>query len=172
MSHQSIVRAVSSDRNVEANWRWIVVLEIVQIQVAHRAELVRNPNAVIATSSGNHVFGTRFERVRTSEIFFDSRLVVVGCLIICCLLEPLDLKPTVGCQGKRRGLQVALFREEEDEAAGLVFEAGGKVEVENGGNGGGDGAIVARACGNVGRILRDRYNQVRILEVRTQTALR
>ena len=76
------------------------------------------------------------------------------------LVEDRKLELAVAGEGVSGGLELALLREEEGEGAGLVGVPGRDVEVEDGRDRAGSGAVEGGGVGLVGLGLVDGYDEV------------
>ena len=163
-STQELCPRSLAGRDVQTNGRRVVVLEVVQVGRASVRDLVANALASGAVEGGDLVRVTRGDG-ESAEVLSDVRGVIEGRLSGSRRLQLRDVDLAVAAEGIRRGLEVGLLREEEDERASLALVRVGNVEVEDRRDGVRDRAEVRGALSGVGLGRVNGHDQVRVLVV-------
>jgi hypothetical protein len=132
--------------NVQAKRTWVIILEELKISTRHGADLVTDSLAGWA-GEGRYDGRSTWSDGLGSEVLGHT-LVGVGGRLGGDGGELLEVDGAVAGEGEGGGLEVFLLGEEEDERAGAGV-GGWDVEVEDGGDGGGDCAVVFCAGGLV-----------------------
>lgn len=155
-------RLAGSD--IQTDGRGVVVLEVVEVGRAGVADLVRDGLASRAGEGGDGVVVARRDGEGT-KLALDTRGVAVAGRLLGRGVQRSEANLAVTAEAERRGLEVFLLGEEEDERALLARVRRGDVEVKERRDGRSDGAIVrgARSLAWSGRVNRD--DQVRELVV-------
>ncbi len=148
--------------DVETDGRGVVVLEVLQVGVASRRDLVSDALSRGAVKRGNAVRVSGGDG-DLAEVGLLAGLVVVGGALGGSRLELGKVELAVAGNGEAGRLEVLLLGEEEDEAALLALVAGGDVKVKDGGDVAVDDAKEGRAGGRVGLGLVDGDDEVREL---------
>lgn len=140
---------------------WVPVLEVVEAGSRDRADSVRDSLASGAREAGNNGGGTRGDS-EVAEVSLDAALSGVGGRVGGHGGQLREVNLAVAGEAEGRGLELVLLGEEEDKRASASVGLG-DVEVEDGADVGGDGAVVGCAERLVRRRGGDRDDQVRVL---------
>lgn len=138
-----------ADSDVQTERGWVVVLKEIQFGAARVLHFVADGLASRALKGGDEV-GITGRDSKVPIVFLHCRGVVVGGRLGGSGLEGREVNLAVAAEGVRRGLKIFLLGEEEDKAARLSSVRGGDVKIENGRDGGRDGAIERRASSRIG----------------------
>ena len=160
MSCQKRARLALAD--VQADRAGVVVLEVVKRKVSVAADLIADSLTSSAVIRGDHVRVARGDSHR-SEVRLLTRLVGVGGLLASGALKLGEVNLTRARKGERRGLEVLLLGEQEDNGAGLAGIGSGYIEVEDRAGVTVDLTIVGSTEGLGGLLRVDRNDQVGIL---------
>lgn len=144
--------------------RGVVVLKEVEVGATSLLHLVADSLASRAGERGDQV-GVARRDGEVAVVLLDPRSVVVGRRLTSSRLELGEVNLAVSAEGVVRGLKLILGGEQEDQTAGLSRVRRGDIEVEDGRDGGGDGAEVLSTVGGVGSRRVDGDDQVRVLIV-------
>lgn len=148
--------------DVQSQRRRVVVLEEVQAQAILRRELDRLGSASLAVPSSNNIAVAGLRRDAT-KISLDSRSIAPGSLLVGRAAKLRAAQTARASELVRRGLEILLLGEQENNRTLLSLIVLGDVEVEDRTGGGVDLAVVAGAVNVVGMIRGNGYNQVRRL---------
>lgn len=144
----------------------VEVLEVVEASIPDRSHLhSKCPSSVAAAPEGHEVLCRAW---LGNEVLNDAhllaRLVGVAGAAVSRLVEDREIELAIAGDGVGGGLELALLWEEEGKSAGLVGVPGGDVEVEDGRDGTGGGAVEGVGVLLVGLGLVNGDDEVRELE--------
>jgi hypothetical protein len=140
---------------------WVPVLEVVEAGSRNRVDLVRDSLAGGAREACNNGGGTRGDS-EAAEVSLDAAFGGVGGLVGGHGAQLLEVNLAVAGEAEGGGLELVLLGEEEDKRASASVGLG-DIEVEDGADVGGDGAVVLCAESLVRRRGGDRDDQMRVL---------
>jgi len=103
--------------DVETNWAWVVVLEVLQRGTRDGRDLVTDGLSSWAREGRDDGRSARLDSLLT-EVDLNTALVRVGGRLGCNAAQLLEVDLAVAGEGERGGLEILLLREEEDERAG------------------------------------------------------
>lgn len=139
--------------------RGVVVLEEVEVGATSVLHLEADCLSSGALEGRNQVGVARGDR-GNAVVLLDLGSIAEGSLRSSGRLQHGEIDLAVAAEGVRRGLEVLLLGEQEDETAGLAGVRGRNVKVEDARDGGRDCAVERGARSLVGRRGVDGYDQV------------